>query len=251
MSRKVLLAQYGAEPIALKNHDPLFDLMSGARPRHSAGVRNEHLSASIQVVVSRTLARAISLSPHEIGWRLLRLHKQQLCWYAVSQVRLKGKGAAMPAIRDWLSLHEVDEEEYGLETAYKLWLRFGWDFDRKNAFFSARLRRKSEGRKSAEHASFKPLELSRRATFDDVVLGLRARTFIEAYQERFTRVPQSLHKHITVYLVVHRQHLSQAAAAGKLNLTRYNVRTALAAIRRRAERNRAFAAMLEAALALP
>lgn len=251
MSRKVLLAQYGAEPIALKNHDPLFDLMSGTLQRHSAGIRNESLSATIQFALSKSIARSLTLSPHEIGWRLLRFHKQQMCWYAVSQVRLKGKGVAMQAIRDWLSLHEVNEEDYGLETAYKLWLRFGWDFDRKNAFFSARLRRKSEGIKPAACANFKPLELRRSNSFDDIVLGLRAQSFLQEYESKFKHVPKSLHKHITVYLLIHRQHLSQRDAAAKLQMTRYNVRSALASIDRRAARNRAFAAMLGSALALP
>lgn len=254
MSRKVLLAQYGAGVITLRSHDPLFDLISGAHPRHSAGVRNEHLSCTVRVAVSRPLAKLITLSAHEIGWRLLRLHKQQLCWYAVSQVRMKGKGAALPAIRDWLSLHDVEEDEYQLETAYKLWLRFGWDFDRKNAFFSARLRSKSSGRKTGERAkneTFKPLELRRGITFDDVVLGLRASSLLDEYKTMFKTVPQSLHKHITVYLVIHRQHLSQRDAAAKLDMTRYNVRVALDSIERRAGKNRAFATMLASALALP
>lgn len=251
LSRKVLLAQYGPEPIALKNHDPLFDLMSGSLQRHSAGVRNEHLSATITFSVSRTIARSLILSPHEIGWRLLRFHKQQMCWYAVSQVRLKGKGAAMPAIRDWLSLHDVEEDEYQLETAYKLWLRFGWDFDRKNAFFSARLRRKSEGRKEVECAKFQPLELRRTNSFSDIVVGLRAQSFLDEYRSKFKTVPKSLHKHITVYLLIHRQHLSQRDAAVKLEMTRYNVRSALQAIDQRAGRNRAFASLLASALALP
>jgi hypothetical protein len=251
MSRQVLVAHYGPEPIALKNHNPLFDLMTGSRRRDTAGVRNEDLKATITFAVSRSIARCITLQPHELGWRLLRYHKQQLCWYAVSQVRLKGKGAAMPAIRDWLALHQVEEEHYGLETAYKLWQRFGLNFHRKNAFFSARLRRNSSGRKEGERANFRPLELRRHNSFDDIVLGLRARSFVQEYQAKFKSLPKSLHKHITVYLIVHRQYLSQNATAAKLEITRYNVRTALAAIDRRAERNRAFAALLQHALALP
>ena len=251
MTRSVLLAQYGKEPIALKNHDPLFDMMSGSRQRHSDGIRNEDLKATITFALSKTVARSLTLSPYELGWRLFRFHKQQLCWYAVSQVRLKGKGAAMPAIRDWLGLHGVAEEDYGLDTAYKLWLRFGWDFDRKNGFFAARLRRKSSGSEIVPRANFKPLELRRTNSFDDIVLGLRAQSFVREYESKFTRVPKSLLKQITVYLIHHRQHLSQSRTAAKLEITRYNVRDALQAIDRRAGRNRAFAAMLTSALALP
>lgn len=254
MSRKVLLSQYGTEPISLDNHDPLFDTLSCSRVRVSTIKNRSVLSSKISFALDDRIAQHVQAQAMQVGHRIFRLHKMMLCWYVVGCYRAKGKGVVWGSIEEFLSMHGVEEDEYAVETAHKLFQRFGWNFDKKNADFSGRMREKpgaKMSRKIVRHASgiktIKPLTITMRDIDAELAIG----RFLVAYSRCFRRTPNFLPKHARVYTYITMQELSIRQAAQKLGMTRTGVQNSLSSFRARMRRNPTVARLIEDAIALP
>lgn len=253
LSLAVLRTHYGTLPIILANHDPFFELLSGTRRRDSSS-KTETFTAEVSLVVNDHLARHIQLFATDIARRMYRHHKMMLCWYVVAQVRLKGFGGAKPAVRDWLDIHGVDEDAYSVDTAYKLFQRFGWDLKEKNGQFSKQILRKMEAglhRKSAARAKSFDRINPLRMRMKDVEVQLIVARFLTAYSTAYNRVPVCLPKHISIYLYKEVQGYTEREVAAKLNLKHSGVHHALVSMRNRLQHNPTVRRLMEEALALP
>lgn len=253
LSFAVLTTHYGYAPIHLANHDPMFDLLTGSRIRHTSS-RSAIFTSAVDFVLSDHVARHVQQYAGSISDRLYRHHKNMLCWYVVAQVRLRGKGGAKPAVSDWLSLHGVDEDAYSIESAYKLYQRFGWELEKKNATFSEQIKRKSAGillRKAASYAKteepLKPLRMAMR----DIEVELVTARFLSNYALCFQRVPVCLPKHARIYLYYTVQGLTEREIAAKMKLKHAGVHHALVSMRNRIRLNHTVSRLIDDALALP
>lgn len=254
MSRKILLSHYGRqEPITLSNHDPLFEIIAGTQAPAVARQR-QMLTAEITFALDDELARRLNAHAAAVGARLFKHHKMMLCWFVLGFVRAKGKGHAMPSVEEFLTLHQVDEDEYATDSAYKLFQRFGWNFEEKNRRFSGRLR----GNPSAELSRKKRLRASLAKPLQpcvynmkDIDAELATARFLAAYSRHFTRTPNYLPKHARVYAYMTMQGLSIRMLAEKLGMTRSGVHNSLQSFRRRMERNPAVSRLMADAIALP
>lgn len=254
LSKKVLLAQYGTEPITLDNHDPLFDILNSSLLRPPAVKNREHYTAQISFALDDRIAEHVNRHAHQIGHRLLRYHKPMLCWFVMGCFRAKGKGAVWAAIEDFLRIHEVDEDEYPTETAYKLFQRQGWKFQEKSPRFSVRTRDKAGvfvNRKKAVRAKLaaplQPLTISMK----DIEVELAVARFLGAYSRCFRRAPASLPKHARVYTYVSLQALTIREAAEKLGMKPTGVQYCLQSIRNRMKKNPTVARLMDESIALP
>lgn len=254
LSRKVLLAQYGEEPITLRNHDPLFDILTATRVRSATARAREAFRSTVDFALDERIAANVNENALQVGMRLFRYHKPMLYWFVLGVYRGRGKGVVWGAIEEFLRLHDVDEDEYSTETAHKLFQRFGWNFDEKNARFSGRLRDKPgvkmSRKKSARAKLCKPLQ-PLTISMKDIDVELAIGRFLVAYSARFTRTPGYLPKHARVYTYITMQKLSVRDAATKLSMTRTGVQNCLTSFRARLKRNPTVALLIEEALALP
>lgn len=254
LSFKVLLAHYGQQPFILENHDPLFDLLSGSRVRSTSRRAASVLTVDASFLVCDELARHMSTHAHEIGVKLLRHHKHLLCQYAVAHLRAQGKGVARTAIADWLAMYGITEDEYGLDSAYKLWQRFGWNIAEKNGQFVGQMRRKSAGhlsnktrRRANAVLAQKPLTLRYR----DIECELALSRFLSAWASTFRRTPKVLPRHARVYVYVEVQHITCRQAAQKLNMPHSTAAHAVSRMRYMMQRNPTVQHLMRAAVGLP
>lgn len=253
LSLAVLQSHYGTGPIYLANHDQIFDLLTGCRIRHTSSKSNL-FTESVDFVLSDQVARHVQEFATAVAVRLYRHHKHLLCWYVVAQVRLKGKGGAKPAVSDWLALHGVDEDAYSIDSAYKLYQRFGWDLEKKNDRFSVQIKRKAAGvllRKTQSRANSEiPLQ-PYQYSLKDIDIELIAARFLSSFETCFSRTPVCLPKHVRIYLYNQVQGLTEREVATKLHLKHTGVHHALVSMRTRISINPTVSRLLQDALALP
>jgi hypothetical protein len=140
LTRRVLIAEYGQEPILLPNRDLLFSLINTTplRSRVSHERAFEVLTSTISLQVHDRLAARLKNSWDAAGFLLLKFHKDAACRYVSTMYGL-GQDAR-PALQDWLKRHSVEEDDYSLDSAYKMWQRWIWDFSGKNKEYIARTR---------------------------------------------------------------------------------------------------------------
>lgn len=254
LSRKVLLAQYGEEPITLRNHDPLFDILTATRVRNTTAKAREAFRATIAFALDDRIAAHVNENSLQVGMRLFRYHKPMLYWFVLGVYRSRGKGVVWGAIEEFLRLHDVDEDEYSTETAHKLFQRFGWNFDEKNARFSGRLRDnpgvKMSRKKRVRAKLCKPIQ-PLTIGMKDIEVELAIGRFLVTYSQCFRRTPGYLPKHARVYTYITMQKLSVRDAAQKLSMTRTGVQNCLTSFRARLRRNPTVARLMDEALALP
>lgn len=252
LSRKVLLAHYGAEPIILDNHDPLFDVISS--PRLTPVKDLKSLTAQVTFAFNDALAERLAAHAAQIGLRIFKYHKPLLCWFVLGYRRAKGKGHAMPSVGDWLALHDVDEDEYSTDSAYKLFQRFGWDFDEKNRLFSGRIKTKPGAEMTAKkRARAKKCKPVRALTFSmrDIDVELAVGRFLCAYRKCFRFTPNFLPAQARIYAYITMQGLSTREAAKKLSRSQPTIWHSLNSFRERMQRNPTVARLMADAIALP
>ncbi len=254
LTRRVLLSLYGAEPIVAPNHDALFDTLSTIPLRKAVHRNRAAMTASICFSLADPIAQSVQRNARSVAERLFKQHKQMLCWYAVSHVRALGKGSARPAIADWLRLHDVDENEFSLESAYKCFQRFGWVLDEKNARFSGQIRQKAAAKLSAKRTAraktMQPLD-PLKMRLPDIEVELVASRFLTQYNNTFSRMPYKLAQHTRVWAFIQIQGLSIRDAAKKLSISKPAAEHAVLAMRLRMKRNPTVKRLWEQSAALP
>lgn len=242
LSRAIMLSEHGAEPIVLDSHDILFEIINSRITPDDLRQKTQ-LTNFLELHINDRLAAHLSTYGHIAGARLYKFHKHLLCRYADAQVRVKGKGHARPAIQEFLNLYQVDEDQYSLETAYKLFQRFNWEIQKKNPHFLAQMRRK-------------PGEvLSKKNTGDhsapDLPAELAVARFMSAIQLRMKRHHRRLEKQVRAYIYIEVSGLSTRQAAERLGLPHSTAAYCARAMRLRCIRNKTYSSLLEEALALP
>lgn len=245
MSRAILVSEYGAEPVTLESHDYLFEVINTRITPDDLRNKKE-LTHYIELVVNDRLAAHLAQHGLIAGLRLFKYHKHLLCRYADAQVRVKGKGYARPSIAEFLALYNVEEDAYSLESAYKLYQRFGWEIGRKNPRFLEQMRRKpgvvlfekKQGRETVLPSG-------------DFAAELAVARFMTSVQRLMKRTHTRLEKQARAYIYTEVAGMTYRDAAALLDMPLGTVHYSCRAMHLRLKRNAAIARLLGEALALP
>lgn len=252
LSARALSSEYGPGPICMSTHDPLFTFLTCSPLRSRISRGGDVLTASATFSVDDRLAMHLQGNAQAIGYALLKLHKQELCKFAAAAVMLNYRGGAKAAIGMWLAANNVDEEEYSLETAYKLWQRHGWKFcGEKNTTFFAHCRGKAAAvlSKKTRIVPTPPRALSGTVqTLSQIEAELAAQRFAAAIKSCFRRPYKHLPVQARIYYYVERAGLSSRQAAQMLSLPQTSIAYAVRSIRRKAAHNLTLAKLLNSAL---
>ena len=254
MSRRILLSeQDGIDPIVIRNHDPLFGILSSTvfRPRQAALQLTQTLTATVSVMLDDDISRHVISQGYHAGWFLFRLHKETLCRYV--QACVFNGVPALHAIRQYYTVHGITEDDYQEESAWKVWMRWS-KTRRKKPVFS----KQKAGNPAAEILAKKRRHAKRcdpirpcRLTYSEAVIELATARFLSAYSRLFRRIPKRLGKHVRVYYYSEVYGLNYCEAARKLGITPWSAWYAARAMQQRAARNKAIESLLREQIALP
>jgi hypothetical protein len=248
MSAKVLRAHYGS-PVVLPPNDPTFDLLCGTTMPHATN-RRDRYTVSVEFLVNQGTAQHIAKAPVPSAAKLLRHHKNMLCWFVATTVLARGPGAAKGAIYEWCRLHNVTEDDVSSETLYKVYQRFGWRFSKKNVSLSGQLADKTarvlSPKKRPKTVSPKyPVEVDMALVNDNIAKSLTA------YGNTFRGVPVRLPRQMRIYIIHKLTGATLRDTAQHCAVSPNGVHTAIRSIQQRMARNRAVRDIVEQALALP
>jgi hypothetical protein len=247
LTKRVLLAEYGCEPIAFPNQDFTFNLLSADHRRDRAPQHGLKLTASISIVVDDTTARHLSRHSVSVGLRLFRYHQQLVCRHADSANRIQGKGHIKAAIEQWLAAYKVDEDEYAVETAYKLWQRWTWKITENNRDFFGRRRGMSasiSSKKMRLRAKAAKSHFPLRATLKECQVELAASRFVEGIRRCFSAPGKKCAQHARIYYYIHYGGLSCRDVAQRLGISKSTASYAVKTMTAKAQRNRTIGLLL-------
>jgi len=232
MSKRILEAEYGAQPIRIGRSDLLFAYLcfTPVRDRVNYNRAIRILSQNISIEVNDQLGYHLSKQAHLIGLTLFKIHKDQMCRRAAAAVQL-GQ-AARPALLAWLEMYGIEEDEYGLDTAYKTWQRFQWNIEEKNTEISVHFRGKTAAKVYKNKRAEMPLVIEQ----EIIDIELKLNNFIQCLNDRL-KVPKLFAGHARCYFYVVIGRMSFRKAAQILSMHFTTVRYGVLAVQTWAQRN--------------
>jgi hypothetical protein len=220
LSRCVLLSEYGAtEPLVLNPHDLVFSILLSAPVREPAYIRRSihFLTQPLELRVPDDAAEQLFQRPYHAGALLYKYHKDQMCRYA--QVAVRNGGEAWSAIEQWLYMHDVADETYSMDAAYKCWLRWNANFSQKNRVFFGRMRSKSSVRLAKKTAVSVRAKMLLPEPEIEVALG----AFLDALRQCYPGTPARFPHHARAYFYKAFGGLSEKQVSGLLGIPRATV----------------------------
>lgn len=121
--RALLLARHGDEPIRVERADVLYTQLQSLPTRAPQHRTHTALPCTIRLEVPAALGRFLAASNRErlVGHHLYKFHIDSMLTFAEAQ-HLAGI-PVQQALRTFLHAHDVEEDDLGLDTAYKAWQR--------------------------------------------------------------------------------------------------------------------------------
>lgn len=239
ISKKILIALFGPEPIEIPPHSTVHDLLTGDRYRNTPGRRTDAYTATVTLLLSERYAKHVQAMAMHVAARLYRAHKEQMCFYANTVEREKGKGHAWRAVQDWLDMYGIGPDDYETDTAYKSYQRWGWEIKKKNESFLGHLRRKAS------------VKLAQKEKPDEKAVKVALSHFMESYTSLFRRVPKNLYKQARCYIYMSVHGVSMRQTAADLGYSRNSVSSCIRTLRGRVARNPTMKRILLESIALP
>lgn len=123
VSKKILMKDYGSRDM-LATKDVFYSILYLRRPASPNSYKKykQQLTESVELDINEKLAKRVENQPLDIGWFLWQLHADQMIKFVYAQ-HLSGESAKQ-AFRNFYELHDIDEDDYASDTAYKRWQRY-------------------------------------------------------------------------------------------------------------------------------
>lgn len=253
LSRRILLSEHGIEPLIIRQHDVLFAQLSlrRVRPRGSMLQIRQTLTTQVALVLDDDLATHLIPHAYHVGVCLFRLHKETMCRY-VQACALNGV-PALQAIRQFYHLHQITEDDYQEESAWKAWQRWAKSRKKKGVFSTQKTGKASailsEKRRARANSCTPILPLTMHLC--DIGAELAASRFLAAYTGLFRRRPKRMEHHVRIYYYMVCEGLSSHEVARKLGVKQWAAAYARRSIEAQARRNKTIERLLHENLALP
>jgi hypothetical protein len=224
-SYRVLRSVYGQQPIEVDRLDLLFAMLSRGRvlrvkPEEIAG-----LKMRVTLKVNADLARKIKKRGPTVGLQLARFHKDWMCSHTATVVAHSGE--ALAAIREWYRRHDISEDDYSTETAYKYWQRFV----ESNQLFFNKKPAKSGLKKDNTFAGFVDVSGELQKAWTDAEIEAATQKAFELASACLVHTPVKLEHQIRAYIYGVRSAKSQVAIARRLGLPNSTARLRAQSIR--------------------
>lgn len=239
----MLLTQYGkTEPIRISHNDLLFQMLSYTRLTDGGQNRaREWANSTLLLELEDRLAVKISSRAHQVGWHLFQHHIYHLMVYVQGQT--DAGAPAMTSIKNYYDLHDITEDDFALESAYKRWQRFCWGeaaAEKNTSIFCA----KKGWRGASLHRKPRAtISLKIRATDAEVKSAIER--FNSLLDGCFQKPPKKLVRHGLFFFWQELGRLTTRQIGKRLKVHRNTVAYGTAAIRREMEVNPTFRTMVE------
>ncbi len=248
ITRRILLKEYASEPLTIEKGDTLFVILSALRHERLTHTKAKRtLTEDVTFCVNDRLARQMLRHQNGTGYALLKYHKEIINRHVLSVISSNPKANAWSTLQAYLSSVGITEEEYGMETAYKNWQRFGWALEKKNSDFRGH-RRHKKGVKTAIPATLTPQRNGRKPAepvlTESEIETISSRAF-QAFVSIYKHLPPRFERWLTFYTYIHIGGHSKRTAARALSLHPQTVYRGFENIRKRANESQHFARFLE------
>lgn len=220
LSRKVLLSEYGYEqPIVIRNKDLMYKILTSAPLKERSNITSSipFLTDTICIAIHSDVANWLFTRPYHPGALLYQLHKELMCRYALAAVRRNGE--AWKAIQEWLYLHDIEEEDYGMEAAYKCWQRWNKKFLKKNPQFFSRIKQKPSAKSAKNEADFIRVKMA----MPQCEIEAALERFLIDLEVRMRRVPKRLPAHARAWFYKEYGGLSEREVSSIIGMHRASV----------------------------
>lgn len=220
LSRCVLLSEYGhTEPLIIGAHDLIYSILLSAPMREQSYIRRsiQFLTHPLEFRVPDDAAAELFHRPFHAGAILYKFHKDQMC--RAAQVAVRNGGEAWGAIEQWLFMHDVDDDVYSMDAAYKCWLRWNSNFSQKNTVFFSRLRSKE----SVRFAKKKPDYVRSKMRLAEPEIEVALSQFLDALESSTQSTPSRFPLHARAYFYKALGGLSENEVSGVLGIPRATV----------------------------
>lgn len=254
-SRAILTAEHGPEPLIIRQHDVLFAQLSlrRVRPRGSMLQIRQTLTTGVALLLDDDHAAHVIPHAYHVGVCLFRLHKETMCRY-VHACNLNGV-PALQAIRQFYALHQVTEDDYQEESAWKAWQRWAnrKKREKKPHFFCQKTGKVSVflAKKMGRRANFSMPLQAFTLSLSDIGAELATARFLSAYVSIFPRQPKLLARHARIYFYMMCEGLNTHDVQRKLGVSHQSASYARRAMESRARHNQTFRRLLHENIALP
>jgi hypothetical protein len=126
VSRKIILTEYGAEPLNVDSQDVLWGMLQHNRflKRRNRRTSADELTAILHISVDKELVAPLLQNAISVGIFLYKYHRNEMCRYTWSQNRLGAH--ARQSILEFFHTYDINEDDLALESAYKVWQRWKW-----------------------------------------------------------------------------------------------------------------------------
>lgn len=242
LSRAIIFSEFGSEPVVLDEHDILFEIINTRITPNDLRLKPQ-LSQFIELTVNNRLAAHLAQYGEIAGARLFKFHKHILCRFVNAQSLPQTKITVMQALRNFLSIYGVTEDDYGLETAWKCHQRFNKEISKKNPHFFAQARNRSGVVLCKKTTGTKP-EL-------DLFAEVAVSRFMTAVRFRMKRHHRRLEKQVRAYYYTEIMQMTVREAASAMGVPFRTVAYSAQVMRLRISKNPTYARLLQESLALP
>lgn len=152
--KRVFTARYGDEPIKIHRSDIVYHYLKGdplVANRHRYRSLQKLLTEQLTLNVSNLLARRLRSRKRQVyvGYYLHKVYQDEILVFVDAQV--KAGIPAQTSMKQWLNENGVQEDDYGLDTAYTSWKR------KKN--FLSKIKSRNKGKSNTFQCATDPVEI--------------------------------------------------------------------------------------------
>jgi hypothetical protein len=135
LTRAMMLRRYGAEPIRLDNNDiRRREMMTvGSSDKHHQR-KQYSLNTTITLTVNRHEFKHMDKKRPEIGFHWYEADKRRMFLFIWG--RVTGGLPATHAIHDYYSMHNIEEDDFPMDTSERLWKRWRAEKEKTVPHFS-------------------------------------------------------------------------------------------------------------------
>jgi hypothetical protein len=124
ISRKILISEYGAEPIRFPSRSPVFQILSYKpdQPDRNLIRLSELITSSVEIEVHSRLGHRLKKYGHQIGYHLYIFHLNSMMEFIWGSVLVGGE--AKKALYRYYAINNISDDDYQIDSAYRRYQRW-------------------------------------------------------------------------------------------------------------------------------